>query len=135
MAEALAPFRGTGDLQDTMLQRGGTALTLVELHFTKSGELVDLDSPQTLTDTHHAPSQVATNARAVTQAYAERLFDERPQALGLRWWSTLEASLINVTLYDRAAPSLRFVRATSLARSHPAVVEAADLLGLMRRRR
>ena len=36
-------------------------------------------------------------------AYAERLFDKHPDALGLRWWSTLESSWINVTLFDRAA--------------------------------
>jgi hypothetical protein len=135
VVEALAPFRGTGELTDAMLLRGGLALALAELRLGDKAELVDLDSPQVLADVRLRPSEVATYVRAVTQAHAERIFDERPDALGLRWWSTFEAGFINVTLYDRAAPSLRFTRATPLTLSHPAVVEAAELLGLTPARR
>jgi hypothetical protein len=56
-------------------------------------------------------------------------------APGLRWWSTIEASLMNVTLYDRAAPRLTFADAVVLTLDHPAVGEAADMLGLIPRRR
>jgi hypothetical protein len=76
------------------------------------------------------PSLVATRARTVTQAYAARLFDEDPEAVGLRWWSTLEASLINLTLFDRAEPQLSLDDVEQLTVVHPAVVEAAELLGL-----
>lgn len=135
VAEALAPFRGTGLLTGAMLLRAGLALALAELRLGDKAELVDLDSPRVLADVRLRPSEVATNVRVVTQAQAERIFDERPDALGLRWWSTLEASLINVTLYDRAAARLRFTQATPLTLSHPAVVEAADMLGLSPARR
>ena len=133
--EALAPFRGTGELTDSMLLRGGVALALAELRLGDRAELVDLDSPRVLIDVRLRPSEVATYVRAVTQAQAERIFDERPDALGLRWWSTLEASFINVTLFDRAAQRLRFTQATPLTLSHPVVVEAAELLGLTPARR
>ncbi len=135
VAEALAPFRGTGRLAAAMLLRGGLELALAELRLDEEAELVDLDSPQVLADVRLHPSEVATNVRAVTQAQAERIFDERPDVMGLRWWSTLEASFINVTLYDRAAPRLRFTQATPLTLSHPAVVEAAEMLGLTPARR
>lgn len=135
VAETLAPFRGTGRLTTAMLLRGGLALALAELRLDGEGTLVDLDSPQVLVDVRLRPSEVATNVRAVTQAQAERIFDEHPHVLGLRWWSTLEARLINVTLYDRAASRLQFTQATPLTLSHPAVLEAAEMLGLTPARR
>jgi RES domain len=135
VAEALAPFRGSGTLSEGMFVRAGVRLSLVGLELDDACQLVDLDSPRVLGDVQLRPSQVATNARADTQVYAERIFDERPDAFGLRWWSTLEASLINLTLYDRAAAHLRFVEAGPLSLSHLAVVEAAEMLGLTQARR
>ena len=78
---------------------------------------------------------MATKARAVTQTYAARIFDAHPAVVGLRWWSTLEASLTNFTLYDRAAPALRLVDIEPLTLEHSATREAADLLGLAITRR
>ena len=92
--------------------------------------LIDLDDPEVLTSTRLRPSQVATKARTVTQAYAARIFDTHPVAVGLRWWSTLEASLTNFTLYDRAASALRLIDSSRSRSSTPATREAADLLGL-----
>jgi len=135
VAEGLAPFRGTGELSAAMLVRGGIPLALVELQLDDTSVLIDLDSPAVLADAALRPSQVATGVRAVTQTYPQRIFGEHPDAVGLRWWSTLEASFINVTLYDRAASRLRFNGATPLAPSHPVVLEAADVLGLSPARR
>jgi hypothetical protein len=135
VVEALAPFRGTGVLSAAMLVRGGRSLALVQLRLDAASALVDLDDPRVLGEVRLCPSQIATNSRAVTQAYAERIFDERPDAPGLRWWSTIEASLMNVTLYDRAAPRLTFADAVVLTLDYPAVGEAADMLGLTPRRR
>jgi hypothetical protein len=75
------------------------------------------------------PSVVATRTRSTTQEYAARLFERHEEAAGLRWWSTLESSWINVTLFDRAR-RLRAGRAEPLTVDHAAVAEAADLLGL-----
>jgi hypothetical protein len=130
VAEALAQFRGAGVLTQGMLIRANLPLALVRVDCQADRKLVDLDDPDVLTRTRLRPSQVATKARAVTQAYAARIFDAHPAAVGLRWWSTLEASLTNFTLYDRAAPALRLVDFESLTLEHSATREAADLLGL-----
>ena len=132
-AEALAPFRGAGALAPEMFLRGGLPLTLARLEFDDDTGTVDLDDPRVLAGRGLRPSRVATRTRAVTQAYAGRVFDEVPLALGLRWWSTLEASLINLTLFDRAAPHLTLAEVEPLALDHPAVLEAAELLGLASR--
>ncbi len=130
LAEALAPFRGTGRLSAAMLSRAGLALALARIELEDDGALLDLDDPRVLARVGLRPSRVATNMREVTQAYAERLFDEHPEAVGLRWWSALEASLVNLTLYDRAARSLSLLDVQPVTLEHPAVSEAAEMLGL-----
>ena len=129
-AEALARFRGAGPLSDAMLKRQGHLLAMAQLELPDDAELIDLDDPRVLGRERLRPSGVATRDRAATQAYAERLFDKHPDALGLRWWSTLESSWINVTLFDRAAAALSAGAPEHLTLEHPAVVEAADMLGL-----
>jgi hypothetical protein len=135
VAEALAQFRGAGVLSPGMLIRANLPLALVRVDCEDDRKLVDLDDPDVLTSTRLRPSQVATKARAVTQAYAARIFDAHPAAVGLSWWSTLEASLTNFTLYDRAAPALRLLKIELLTLEHSATREAADLLGLTITRR
>jgi hypothetical protein len=131
VAEALAPFRGSGDLADAMLERGGRRLALAALELADDADLIDLDDPRVLRRERLRPSMVATRDRAVTQGQAARLFDTYEAAAGLRWWSTLEASWINVTLFDRAATRLRSdAPAERLTPAHPVVAQAAELLGL-----
>ena len=128
VAEALAPFRGTGDVGPELLTRLGRPLALAELELEGDAGIADLDDPRTLVREGLRPSQVATSRRAVTQEYAARLFDAG--AAGLRWWSTLEAGWINVTLFDRAQASLRARKVRPLDMGHDAVREAAAFLGL-----
>ena len=130
IAEALAPFRGTGDLRPDLLLRMGRALALAQLALAGDAVLVDLDDPAVLAAESLRPSAVATSRRAVTQAYSARMFETRAEAAGLRWWSTLESSWINVTLFDRAAPSLSVRRVTPLAAGDDEVRAAALRLGL-----
>lgn len=129
VAEMLAPFRGTGDLQPELLVRSGRQLALAELELADP-VLIDLDDPAVLTVETLRPSIVATGRRATTQAYAARQFERHPDAAGLRWWSTLEAGWIHVTLFDRAldAVSVRSVRALGV--DDDAVTAAAAHLGL-----
>jgi RES domain len=128
--EALAPFRGTGVLSAAALMRAGLPLVLARLTLSDKHELIDLDEPSVLLSTELRPSTVATNHRSVTQAYAARLFDEDPEAVGLRWWSTLEAGFANLTLYDRAAQSLSLDGVEPLTLAHAAMRDAAEMLGL-----
>ncbi|MHB1887254.1 MAG: RES family NAD+ phosphorylase [Acidimicrobiales bacterium] len=131
IAEALAPFRGTGALTDGMLLRAGTRLALAELWLADDSRVLDLDDPAVLLDTGLRPSQVATTARGLTQAYAARLHDLRPSPAALRWWSTIEASLINLTIFEGAQPALDLIDVTPLTLEDDAVREAAEMLGLL----
>lgn len=128
--EALAPFRGTGVLSPAALVRAGLPLSLARLTFSEEHRVIDLDEPSVLLDTNLRPSIVATNDRAVTQIYAARLFDENADALGLRWWSTVEASFANLTLYDRAVASMGIEDVEPLTLAHSVTRHAAEMLGL-----
>jgi hypothetical protein len=130
VAEQLAPFRGSGELRADMLERRGLALALAEVDLSDGAPLVDLDEPTVLSAEELKPSVVATRRRQATQAYAERLFDRHADAAGIRWWSTLESSWINVTLFDRASSGLSVRAVDALTPDHPAVGTAAELLGL-----
>lgn len=130
VAEALAPFRGTGDLRPELLVRSGRQLALAELELDAGAVLIDLDEPAVLEAEALRPSIVATGRRAITQAYAVRQFERHPDAAGLRWWSTLEAGWIHVTLFDRALGGVTVQSAHALAVDDEAVTLAAAYLGL-----
>jgi hypothetical protein len=133
VAEALAAFRGSGPLLPEMLTRFGLGLALVELALDDEAALVDLDDPAVLRRERLRPSVVATRRRMVTQAQAARLHAAHHEAAGLRWWSTLESSWINVTLFDRAAEALAVADIEPLVLAHPVVGEAGEFLGLIAR--
>jgi hypothetical protein len=130
VAELLAPFRGVGRLLPSMLIRYGRTLALAALDLEEGVTVVDLDDPSTLLATGLRPSLVATRRREVTQRQAAEVYEAHPAALGIRWWSTLESSWINWTLFDRVANFLSVASAEELTIEHPVVREAADLLGL-----
>jgi hypothetical protein len=130
VAELLAPFRGTGKLLPSMLVRYGKPLALAAIELEDGVTVVDLDDPSTLIATGLRPSQVATRRRSVTQRQAAEVHESHPEAVALRWWSTLESSWINWTLFDRAAATLEAGDVDELTVEHPVVTEAADLFGL-----
>jgi hypothetical protein len=130
IAEALAPFRGTGELRPELLVRMERPLALARLELGGGATLVDLDDPAVLAAEALRPSIVATRQRSRTQAYAAALFDSHPRAAGLRWWSTLESSWICVTLFDRAQRSLEARSVTPLDVRDDAVRAAAHMIGL-----
>jgi RES domain len=132
VAELLAPFRGTGKLLPSMLVRYEKPLSLAALELEGGITATDLDDPSTLLATGLRPSLVATRRREATQRQAAEIYEAHPAASGLRWWSTLESSWINWTIFDRAAPSLELAATEELTVDHPVAQEAADLLGLLR---
>jgi hypothetical protein len=129
VVEQLARFRGQR-LVPSLLRRRGLPLGLADLELHDGAELVDLDDPAVLSRERLRPSLVATRERLTTQAQALALFDRHRTAAGLRWWSTVEATWINVTLFDRAAVGLRVVSVRALTLTDPVVAGAADFLGL-----
>lgn len=130
VAEMLAPFRGTGDLHPDLLVRSGRHLALAELELADDATLIDLDEPTVLVKESLRPSVVATNQRSVTQAYAVAQFERHSEAAGLRWWSTLEAGWIQITLFDRALGKLHAHIVRTLSVDDAAVIAAATYLGL-----
>ena len=130
VAEALAPFRGRGALTAPMPERAGRRLSLLALDLREPAGLLDLDEPQTLAAEGLRPSRVATRVRASTQRDALALFETHRRATGLRWWSTIEASWINITLFDRARRRLRTRSVELLRADHDVVGDAACELAL-----
>jgi hypothetical protein len=128
VAEALQAFRG-GELAARHLVRTGRPLTIAAIDDAGLDDLPDLDDPAQLVRRGLRPSTVATFDRPTTQAIASAIFDEGSP--GFAWWSTIEASWINVTLFaERATPSLGISEAPeALTLGHPVVRAVAARLG------
>ena len=129
VVEQLAAFRGQR-LLASMLTRRGLPLALARLELPDEASLIDLDDPSVLQRERLRPSRVATRDRSVTQPQALSLHRRYPKAAGLRWWSIWEAQWVNVTLFERAVPSLRVGDVDALTMSHPVTREAAEWFGL-----
>jgi hypothetical protein len=130
VAECIAHLRGQV-LEDGDLERSGRRLALVPLDAGVEGRLWDLDDPEVLSERRLRPSLVATRARQATRRWAADLFRARPRRDGIRWWSTLEASWLHVTLFDRALPRLEPAGpAEPLRLEHAVVREAAEAIGV-----
>lgn len=130
IAEQLSPFRGTGALLPSMLVRFGLPMAIAGLELPDAAKVVDLDDPATLHSEGLRPSQVATRRRTVTQIQAAEIHAAHGDAIAIRWWSTLEASWINWTLFERAAGELELAELAKLRIDDALVLEAADFLGL-----
>jgi hypothetical protein len=130
VVEQLARFVGLGRVRDRWLARAGRRLTLARIELPDPRALVDLDDPRVLLAEHLRPSLVATGNRGQTQLAAAKLYEERAEAAGIRWWSTFESTWINVTVFDRAGSSLQLRDERPLTVFDPVVREAAEFLGL-----
>lgn len=130
VAERIQAWRGQVLKERDLLRSDGTRLALAVLDDAALEGVVDLDDPAELVRLGVRPSQVATRARASTQALARRIHEEGGK--GLSWWSVLEASWINVTLFaERCGDRLAVVgEPEPLSTSHPLVAEAARAPGV-----
>jgi hypothetical protein len=129
IAEAIQVFRGQELTTEALVRPGGARRALASIDDAELPPLVDLDDPTVLVGRQLRPSAVATAVRPVTQRIAGDAFDGG--AVGLSWWSTLEASWTNVTLFAERLPGPPpVVEVESLALDHPALIEAAERLGV-----
>jgi hypothetical protein len=130
VAEALRRFRGRTVGGRPLERADGGRLALATVDDSGLDALVDLDDPATLGDRALRPSAVATRDREVTQPIALSIYLEGGQ--GFEWWSTVEASWINLTLFaERAVPNLNVVGDPEvLDPRHPAVLGAAEAIGV-----
>jgi hypothetical protein len=129
VAELLKDLR-LGRFDPGLLHHEGHDYGLVPLDESKLEGILDLDEPRTLSERQLRPSMVATGRRTLTQRMALDLY--RDGANGIAWWSTIEASWINVTLFaERATGRLRIAGdPETLTSDHPLVREAADAVGV-----
>jgi len=130
VAERLQNFRGQVIVDRDLRFPDGRQYALTTVDDGGLGPLTDLDDPAELVRRNLRPSTVATHRRAPTRRTALRIFEEGGPGFG--WWSTLEASWANVTLFaERATPLLRVESEPEpLSVNHPAVWVAADALGI-----
>jgi hypothetical protein len=129
VAEAIQAFRGQELTAEALVRPDGARRSLATLDDAAIPVLLDLDDPRVLVARQLRPSAVATGIRRLTQRIAGDAFDRG--AVGLSWWSTLESSWTNVTLFDeRLASRPPVVEAIPLTLDHPFVVEAAERLGV-----
>jgi hypothetical protein len=128
VAERIQGFRGQRLIEGVFTRPDGRVDALAEIDDTGWPELVDLDDPQVLAARGIRPSRVATGDRPTTQRLALDLF--LGGATGLAWWSTLEASWTNATVFEERLPSglRRVVSVQPLTTVNPFVREAADHL-------
>ena len=128
VVEQLARFRGQR-LIEAMLVRRALPLALAEIELADDADVVDLDDPAVLRRRRLRPSLVATRDRTVTQPQALAVHRDT-EAVGLRWWSIHESLWANYTIFDRTVRRLRVHEVRALTREDPAVIGAADFLGL-----
>jgi hypothetical protein len=129
VVEQLARFRGQRLIRELLVRRS-LPLALASIELPDRAQIIDLDDPSVLEQHELRPSLVATRIREVTQPQALALHRRHRFAAGLRWWSIFEALWANVTIFDRAAGRLSVAGIRRLTLDDPAVVEAADFLGL-----
>lgn len=132
VAERLRVLRGR-TVTEAHFRREGARLSLAEIDDAPLARLLDLDEPRRLSERALRPSTVATRQRDLTQPIALAIWDEG--APGFEWWSTIEGSWINVTLFAERAVDRLQVRAEPepLTVDHPVVREAADAVGVLLR--
>ena len=130
VAEWLAGFRGQTLMPDDFTRTDGRRWALVGLDDAALRGIVDLDDPLELAARQLRPSMVATRTRSTTQQVAGTLFAEGIPGFG--WWSTLEASWPNATLFaERALDALNVAEGPrEIGIDDPVVRAAAAAIGV-----
>jgi hypothetical protein len=130
VAELIQSFRGRLMTDADLRSAGGAQFALASIDDRRLTQLIDLDDPAALVVRGLRPSTIATQDRPVTRAIALALFSEG--AVGFGWWSTLEASWPNVTLFaERAAEQLDLATEPEpLTVTHPVFRSAAEAVGV-----
>lgn len=130
MGEALQAWRGR-PLEPAHLLRAELPLALVEvlLPAATSPRLADLCDAAYLHGAALAPDATASRLRERTQPVARTAWDAGHD--GLRWWSNFWGDWHTVVLFTaRVGGRLRYGAPVALDVGHPAVLDAATLLGM-----
>ena len=133
MGESLHAWRGQR-IRDAHLTRTNLPLAMVEVHVPPASgrTLADLCDPAYLARTGTAPDTTASRRRDRTQPIARAAWDAGHH--GLRWWSSFWGDWHTVVLFTaRLRSALRCGEPELLTVGHRAVMEAAELLGMVGR--
>ena len=132
VAERIQAFRGQPLADRDLTRADGTSLALAGFDDSRLADrgVVDLDDPRELARRRLRPSRVATGHREVTQPMALAIHAEGVP--GFAWWSALEASWRNVTLFAELAVPLLDPAGDPqpLTVGSPEVRAAAEVLGI-----
>jgi hypothetical protein len=130
VAVRVQAFRGQTITDADLRLRVGAVLSLAAFEDAALGELVNLDDPAELVARGLRPSRVAARDREATRTIAQGLFHEGHA--GFAWWSTLEASWTNVTLFAERAEGALVLEGQPepLSVRHPVLRSAAELIGV-----
>lgn len=130
VAERLQRFRGRPVGAEHLTWERGLPFAIAAIDDDEL-ELLDLDEPRELESRALRPSVVATRDRRITRRYARGIHGEGRD--GFAWWSTIEASWSNVTLFaERVRARLALAgEPEPLGLGHPAVREAAEAVGVL----
>jgi hypothetical protein len=129
----LQPWRGQ-PLEPYHLTRAGLPLAIVEVEVPSpsASDWADLCDASYLHHAELAPDATASRHRHITQPLALAAWEAGYH--GLRWWSSFWGDWHTVVLFTaRMHGALRFGVPEVLTIHHPAVTEAAALLGMLRR--
>jgi hypothetical protein len=128
VAERVKWFQGRTLTNEHLHRADGRSYALAALDDRGLDGVVDLDDPRELLRLGVRPSQIATHTRSVTQRIATAIFEGG--ASGLGWWSTIEASWPNLTLFAERSIDRLVVAGDPepLSVDHSMVVAAAEFL-------
>ncbi|GMV05914.1 MAG: hypothetical protein AMXMBFR53_21910 [Gemmatimonadota bacterium] len=130
VGEALQAWRAR-PLEPAHLLRAGLplALVVVVVPAASSARLADLCEAAYLNARAVAPDTTASRLRERTQQVARAAWDRGHH--GLRWWSTFWGDWHTVVLFTaRVDRVVRYGDPVALSVDHPAVLDAAGLLGM-----
>jgi hypothetical protein len=130
VAERIRGFRGrTLRGAHLIFEARPLALVSFDLGDPFREEIADLCRPDLLARLDLAPDRIASRNRKVTQAIAARIHTDGWR--GLRWWSAFFGEWHTIVLFrDRITAPLENDDPEPLSLDHPAVVEAATVLGI-----
>ena len=131
IAEYIQVFRGQTITQSEIDHPNKNLIrSIVEYELEVSDRILDLDDPQVLLRLDLRPSQVMTHNRNTTRNISEQI--HREIAKGFFWPSTLEASWINITLFESRRENSLSLKTTPqrLTIEMPELHEAAKILGV-----
>jgi hypothetical protein len=131
VGERLQALRGF-PVEPADLDARGRPLSLVSLEIPAEWErdFVDLIDPQVLVARGVTPDRCADHRREVTHAIAAAAYADG--ARGIRSWSALTGAWHTAALFVDRCPldAMVFGLPEPLALDHPAVVQAAEVLGM-----